>query len=62
LYGEYIKPIELFKGVEQDDLRKAYAEPGRVKILPYHLGYHWSSNKDALLYFHKKAAAAPEIR
>lgn len=62
LYGEYVKPIELFKGVEQDDLKKAYAEPGRVKILPYHLGYHWSTNKDSLLYFHKKAAAAPEIR
>jgi len=62
LYGEYIKPIELFKGVEQDDLKKAFAEPGRAKILPYHLGYHWSTNKDSLLYFHKKAAAAPEIR
>jgi hypothetical protein len=62
LYGEYVKPIELFKGVEQDDLKKAYAETGRVKILPYHLGYHWSTNKDSLLYFHKKTAAAPEIR
>ncbi len=63
LYGEYTKPIELFHGVEQQDLKKAYAEPGKARILPFHLGYHWSTNKDSLLYFHKKAAAAAaEIR
>jgi hypothetical protein len=63
LYGEYTKPIELFKGVEQADLKKAYADPARVRALPFHLGYHWSTNKDSILYFHKKAAAASsEIR
>jgi len=63
LYGEYTKPIELFHGVEQEDLKKAYAEPAHVRALPFHLGYHWSTNKDSILYFHKKAAAAsPEIR
>ncbi len=63
LFGEYTKPIELFHGVEQEDLKKAYAEPGKARVLPFHLGYHWSTNKDSLLYFHKKAAAAgPEIR
>ena len=62
LYGEYTKPIELFRGVEQADLKKAYADPASVRALPFHLGYHWSTNKDSLLYFHKKPAAAPEIR
>jgi hypothetical protein len=63
LYGEYSKPIELFHGVEQEDLKKAYAEPGKARVLPFHLGYHWSTNKDSLLYFHKESAAAgPEIR
>jgi hypothetical protein len=62
LYGEYSKPIELFHGVEQEDLKKAYAEPGKARVLPFHLGYHWSTNKDSLLYFHKKVAASPEIR
>jgi hypothetical protein len=62
LYGEYAKPIELFHGVEQEDLKKAYAAAAPVPALPFHLGYHWSSNKDSILYFHRKAAASPEIR
>jgi hypothetical protein len=61
-FGEYVKPVELFRGVEQDDLKKAYAAAAPVPVLPFHLGYHWSTNKDALLYFHRKAAAAPENR
>jgi hypothetical protein len=63
LFGEYAKPIDLFKGVDQADLKQAYAVPGKAKILPFHLGYHWSSNKDSILYFHRKAASpAAEIR
>jgi hypothetical protein len=54
LYGEYIKPIADFKGVEQEDLKAAYDDPSRVKKLPFHLGYHWSTNKDSVLYFRKK--------
>lgn len=54
LFGEYIQPVSDFKGVEQADLKAAYAEPGRTRVLPFHLGYHWGSNKDSILYFRKK--------
>jgi hypothetical protein len=54
LYGEYIKPVADFSGVDQPDLKDAYADPAKVKPLPFHLGYHWGTNKDSLLYFVKK--------
>jgi hypothetical protein len=54
LYGEYIKPISDFSGVEQLDLKTAYADASKVKKLPFHLGYHWGANKDSILYFKKK--------
>jgi len=54
LYGEYIKPVSDFKGVDQEDLKAAYTDPSLVKKLPFHLGYHWSTNKDSVLYFRKK--------
>jgi hypothetical protein len=58
LYGEYIKPVSDFKGVEQFDLEAAYADAAKVKKLPFHLGYHWGTNKDSILYFKKKSAGA----
>jgi len=60
LYGEYIKPVSDFAGVEQKDLKEAYADPAKVKKLPFHLGYHWGTSKDSILYFKRKAA--PEAR
>lgn len=54
LYGAYIKPVSDFSGVEQLDLKTAYDDPARVKSLPFHLGYHWATNKDSLLYIVKK--------
>jgi hypothetical protein len=60
LYGEYIKPVKDFAGVEQKDLKEAYDEPARVKKLPFHLGYHWGTSKDSILYFKRKAT--PESR
>ncbi|MCX6566054.1 MAG: hypothetical protein NTW38_06470 [Candidatus Aminicenantes bacterium] len=54
LYGEYIKPVADFSGVDQPDLKEAYTDPAKVKSLPFHLGYHWGTNKDSLLYFVKK--------
>jgi len=54
LYGEYIKPVSDFKGVDQIDLEEAYKDPAKVKKLPFHLGYHWGTNKDSILYFRKK--------
>jgi hypothetical protein len=57
LYGEYIKPIADFSAnLEQADLKAAYADTARVKKLPFHLGYHWSTNKDSVLYFKKRSA------
>ncbi|MDD8025386.1 MAG: hypothetical protein PHI34_02650 [Acidobacteriota bacterium] len=54
LYGEYIKPVKDFSGVEQRDLKAAYSDPASdVRKLPFHLGYHWGTNKDSYLYFER---------
>lgn len=58
-YGEYIKPVGDFSGVEQTDLKAAYADPARVRPLPFHLGYHWGTSKDAILYFRRKTHERP---
>ncbi len=58
LYGQYSNPVSDFTGVEQKDLKEAYADPAKVKKLPFHLGYHWGSSKDSILYFKKKTVAA----
>ncbi len=55
LYGEYIKPVRDFSGVEQPDLKEAYGDPAKVRPLPFHLGYHWGTNKDSILLFNRKA-------
>ncbi len=50
LYGAYAKPVEDFAGVEQMDLKAAYADPAsKVKPLPFHFGYRWVSKIDNLL-------------
>jgi hypothetical protein len=54
LYGAYVDPVSDFKGVGQADLRAAYADRAAVKPLPFHLGYHWSTKKDSVLFFRKK--------
>jgi hypothetical protein len=55
LYGEYAKPIRDFSGVDQPDLQKAYAEGAEIiPKLPFHLGYHWRDNRDALLLAKKR--------
>lgn len=58
LYGEYTMPISEFKGVEQPDLQAAYANPAAVRKLPFHVGYHWGTQKDSLLLFKRRAAPA----
>jgi hypothetical protein len=55
LYGEYAKPVKDFSGVDQPDLKKAYDEEAAIiEKLPFHLGYHWQDNRDALLLAEKK--------
>ncbi len=58
LYGEYSTPISEFRGVEQADLKAAYADPAAVRTLPFHVGYHWGTQKDSLLLFKRRPAAA----
>ena len=59
LYGEYTAPVSDFKGVEQADLKAAYTNGAAVRKLPFHLGYHWGSNKDSILYFSRKNGEIP---
>ncbi len=55
LYGEYAKPIKDFSGVDQPDLKKTYDDGADIITkLPFHLGYHWKDNRDALLLAEKK--------
>jgi len=59
LYGEYEKPIKDFSGVDQPDLRQAYADGAEaVAKLPFHLGYHWKDNRDALILAERKTGIA----
>ena len=61
LYGEYDKPIKDFSGVDQPDLRKAYADGAEaVAKLPFHLGYHWKDNRDALILAERKTGIATD--
>jgi len=51
LYGTYVKPVDNFSGVFQDDLQKAYQDTlaQRPKKLPFSLGYHWGTNDQNLI-------------
>lgn len=54
-YGNYVTPVSDFKGVDQPDLHKAYADTANVKPLPFSLGYHWANkNTQNLMKFTKK--------
>jgi len=58
LYGEYTTPISDFKGVGQADLEAAYANPAAIRKLPFHVGYHWGTQKDSILLFTRRPAPA----
>ncbi len=49
LYGKYVKPVNDFSGVEQDDLKALYSRDPSVKAIPFSLGYHWYTEKQNLL-------------
>lgn len=58
LYGAYINPVKDFVNVEQRDLKEAYDDPASdVRELPFHLGYHWGTNKDSFQYFERRIAS-----
>jgi hypothetical protein len=54
-YGNYVKPVSDFSGVDQPDLYKAYKDSSNVKPLGFSLGYHWAGkNTQNLMKFERK--------
>ena len=54
LYGTYTKPIPMFSNCFQPDLKDAYSDPTKVKLLDFGIGYQWHKNKSNLLMSVKK--------
>lgn len=56
LYGEYDKPVKDFgkMGYQPDLARKMKQDSAFIPKLPFHLGYHWGTKKDILLFAIKK--------
>ena len=56
VYGEYQKPVKNFNWLDcQKDLKAVFdKDSANIPKLPFHLGYHWSSNKDVILVCAKK--------
>lgn len=56
LYGSYIKPVDDFSGVWQDDLSTTYKKDSvNVKKLAFSLGYHWGNQAGQnLMKFERK--------
>jgi len=55
-YGNYVKPVSDFKGVDQQELYNAYKnDSANIKPLPFSLGYHWANkNTQNLMKFTRK--------
>jgi hypothetical protein len=56
LYGEYTRPVEDFPYLSlQKPLQEAFHKDSlKVKKMPFHLGYHWGSKKDVIIFAQKK--------
>lgn len=56
LYGQYTRPVEDFPYLSlQKHLQQAFHKDSlNVKKLPFHLGYHWGSKKDVIIFARKK--------
>lgn len=56
LYGTYIKPVTDFPYLSmQKPLQEAFErDSSKVGKLPFHLGYHWASKKDVIIYALRK--------
>jgi len=56
LYGKYEKPIKNFPYLRmQQGIVKAFeTDSASIPDLPFHLGYHWQSKKDLLIYATRK--------
>jgi len=56
LYGQYTKPVSDFPYLSlQKPLQEAFQrDSANIGKLPFHLGYHWGSKKDVIIYARKK--------
>lgn len=56
LYGLYDKPVKDFgkMGYQPELAKKMKQDSASIPRLPFHLGYHWGSKKDVLLFAIKK--------
>ncbi len=56
LYGEYSQPVSDFPYLSlQKPLQEAFHRDSlKVGKLPFHLGYHWGTRKDVIIYAQKK--------
>jgi hypothetical protein len=56
LYGTYIKPVTDFPYLSmQKPLQEAFHKDSlNVGKIPFHLGYHWASKKDIIIYALRK--------
>jgi hypothetical protein len=55
LYGAYARPVSDFQWLSmQKPLEEAFKDTSKVGKLPFHLGYHWGSKKDVIIYASRK--------
>ena len=56
LYGQYARPVSDFKWLNKEQaLENAFKkDSANIPKLPFHLGYHWGSKKDVIMYATKK--------
>lgn len=56
LYGAYTRPVSDFPYLDmQKPLQEAFEkDSANIGKLPFHLGYHWGSKKDVIIYASKK--------
>lgn len=55
LYGKWVKPIPLFRKMEQADLKDAYQkDSAKVRPIPFSIGYNFSSKDSPILILANK--------
>lgn len=56
LYGQYARPVSDFKWLnKQQPLEDAFKkDSANIGKLPFHLGYHWGSKKDVIMFASRK--------
>ena len=56
LYGQYARPVSDFKWLSKEQaLEDAFKKDSAgIGKLPFHLGYHWGTKKDVIIFASKK--------